>query len=134
VALQNDKSVNQNDLSRGLDAAIRAAGLKLGIARIVDVLGAAVGLIFFSPILLITAVAIKLDSRGPVFVREMQFGSKNERIEVLKLRLATNHVPGHQKSARLTRIGSILRGTRVDELPWLINVLRGEASFFGPRS
>ena len=126
-----EEAIGQSDAD--LDSVIPAADLNSGAARLIDIIGAAGGLIFFGPMLLVVALAIKLDSRGPVFVRETQNGCKSRRIEVLKFRLVSSGAQGEQRYPRPTRIGHVLRGTRVDELPRLINNLRGEASFFGPR-
>jgi lipopolysaccharide/colanic/teichoic acid biosynthesis glycosyltransferase len=131
MARHKEKAIGESDAD--LDSVIPAADLNSGAARLIDIIGAAVGLIFFGPMLLAVALAIKLDSRGPVFVRETQNGCKNRRIEVLKFRLASTGAQGEQRYPRPTWIGHMLHGTRVDELLRLINVLRGEASFFGPR-
>lgn len=133
MAVHKDKAIGRRDLSGNLDAAVPVAGLSGGVARVIDVVGASIGLLFFGPILLVVALAIKLKSPGPVLVREVQYGSKNRRIEVLKFRLMSTGTRGEQRYPHMTRIGRILRGIHVDELLRLVNVLRGEASFFGPR-
>ena len=127
------KAIDRSNLCGDLPPVITAYGLNSRAVRVVDVVGASTGLIFFGPILLIVALAIKIDLPGPVFVRETQYGSRNRRIEVLKFRLVTTGAQGDQRRPCPTWIGSVLRGSRVDELLRLINVLRGEASFFGPR-
>jgi polysaccharide biosynthesis protein PslA len=107
----------------------RPVGWRHFTARVLDILIAATGLALFAPILLLTAAAIKLDSQGPVFVRETRMASKNRRMKVLKFRLATGGP--HRGYARATRIGDILRDTGVAELPALFNVLRGDLSIVG---
>jgi lipopolysaccharide/colanic/teichoic acid biosynthesis glycosyltransferase len=110
-------------MSRGLDATI-----------------AALATIVLSPFLLIAAVAIKLDSRGPVFYRQRRIGLDGAEFEMLKLRTM---VQGSdpvgvgtvvtRDDPRVTRVGRFLRRTSLDEVPNLINVLRGEMAVVGPR-
>ena len=107
--------------------------------RIFDVLASAAGLILLSPLLALVAIAIKLDSRGPVLFRQTRHGYNNETIKVFKFRSMTeledgdNFVQAARNDTRITRVGAILRRTNIDELPQLINVLRGEMSIVGPR-
>ncbi len=107
--------------------------------RIFDVLFSFLGLIVLSPFLLVAALLIKLESRGPVFFRQIRIGKNFTPFTIYKLRtMVTNP---WQENARLsytqkdkiTRVGRILRKTKIDELPQLINVLKGEMSFVGPR-
>ena len=111
----------------------------LAVKRIFDVVTAGVGLIVFSPLFLTVSIAIKLDSRGPVFFRQTRHGFNNEPILVLKFRSMTTLEDGDQfKQAvkddpRVTRIGRILRRTNIDELPQLVNVFHGDMSIVGPR-
>lgn len=97
-------------------------------------------LILLSPLMLAIALAIKLDSRGPVFFRQRRAGFNNDSFKVLKFRTmregadAGGEVPQAQRNdSRVTRLGAFLRRTSLDELPQLINVLRGEMSLVGPR-
>ena len=106
-------------------------------------------LVALSPLLLLIALAIKLDDRGPVFFRQRRIGHDGREFEMLKFRtmaedaehrklelLALNEAEGLFKIAddpRITRVGRFLRRTSLDELPQLINVLRGEMSLVGPR-
>jgi polysaccharide biosynthesis protein PslA len=108
--------------------------LRLGHAakRLADTAVATMGLILFSPLLLIVCVAIRLDSRGPVLVRVRRYGYKNRPIQVLQFRLVETHAEGNRSRPRPTRAGRILSHTGIDELPRLVNVLRGEMSIFGP--
>ena len=133
MGVPKEKMIGRSDPSGDLNRVVPAAGLHGGVARAIDVIGASMGLLFFGPILLVVALAIKLESPGPVFIREAQFGFKNRRIEVLKFRLISTRSQGGQRYARPTWVGSVLHGSGVDELLRLVNVLRGEASFFGPR-
>jgi len=105
---------------------------------------AALLLLLSAPLLLLIAVVIKLDSRGPVLFRQRRAGFSNDTFEMLKFRTmvagdgTSEHddaeVPqARRNDARITRIGAFLRRTSLDELPQLINVLRGEMSLVGPR-
>jgi lipopolysaccharide/colanic/teichoic acid biosynthesis glycosyltransferase len=99
--------------------------------RVFDIVAATVGLILLSPTFLLVAIAIKIDSRGPVFHSQTLHGYNNENIRVLKFR--TTIVWGHGKVLQyVTRVGAVLRRTGIDGLPLLINVLRGEMSTVGP--
>jgi len=107
--------------------------------RIFDVVISATGLVVLSPLLTLVAIVIKLDSRGPVLFRQTRHGYNNETIRVFKFRSmitledGDNFVQAAQNDSRVTRFGAILRRTNIDELPQLINVLRGEMSIVGPR-
>jgi lipopolysaccharide/colanic/teichoic acid biosynthesis glycosyltransferase len=108
--------------------------------RALDVLGATVGLTLSAPLLAASAIAVRLEDQGPVFFRQERVGQDGRLFEVLKLR--TMVVDAHTQGAgyavdkgdsRITRVGSLLRKTSLDELPQLWNVLRGEMSLVGPR-
>jgi len=107
--------------------------------RAFDICIASLALLVCSPFLLVVSVAIKLESRGPVFFRQIRHGYNNEVIRVLKFRSMTTVEDGrHFKQAvkndpRVTRVGRIVRRTNIDELPQLVNVLLGEMSIVGPR-
>jgi lipopolysaccharide/colanic/teichoic acid biosynthesis glycosyltransferase len=99
--------------------------------RAFDVVAATVGLILLSPTFLLVSIAIKIDSRGPVFHPQTLHGYNNENIPLLKFR--TTMVSETEKSTScVTRVGVVLRRTGIDGLPQLINVLRGEMSIVGP--
>jgi lipopolysaccharide/colanic/teichoic acid biosynthesis glycosyltransferase len=108
--------------------------------RALDIVGASVGLTISAPLLAASALAIRLEDRGPVFFRQERVGLDGRPFEVLKLR--TMIVDAHTQGAgyaidkgdsRITRAGNLLRRTSLDELPQLWNVLRGEMSLVGPR-
>lgn len=101
------------------------------IRRIFDFVAAASSVILLAPIFLVTAIAIKLNSSGPIFIRELKYGYGNRRIQLIKFRLASARGDGNT-AARRTRIGQILSETGIDELPQLFNVMRGELSIIGP--
>lgn len=105
-----------------------------------DYILASSALLFLAPLLLLTAIAIKLESRGPIFFRQNRFGFNNNEIGVLKFRsmyVDRQDVSGAQRTEkndpRVTRVGRIIRRTSIDELPQLFNVLRGDMSIVGPR-
>jgi lipopolysaccharide/colanic/teichoic acid biosynthesis glycosyltransferase len=99
--------------------------------RAFDMVVATVGLVLFSPMFLLVSIAIKIDSRGPVFHPQMLHGYNNENIPLLKFRTTT--VSETKKNTSfVTRVGGVLRRTGIDALPQLINLLRGEMSIVGP--
>src|SRR5258708_514661 len=99
--------------------------------RAFDIVAASMGLVLFSPMLLLVSIAIKIDSRGPVLRRQMLRGYDNEDVHLLTFR--TTVFSSTEKSASIvTGVGDVLRRTRIDGLPRLINVLRGEMSIVGP--
>jgi len=109
------------------------------IKRGFDVLASLTGLVLLSPVLAVVALAIKLTSPGPVFFRQERVGRGFRRFEILKFRTMVPDAPklGGQLTAgedpRITRVGRLLRKIKLDELPQLINVLKGDMSFVGPR-
>lgn len=109
------------------------------IKRGFDVLASLAGLVLLSPVLAVVALAIKLTSPGPVFFRQERVGRGFRRFEILKFRTMVPDAPklGGQLTAgedpRITRVGRLLRKIKLDELPQLINVVKGDMSFVGPR-
>ena len=108
--------------------------------RALDIVTAALGLAVTSPLLAVSAIAIKLEDGGPVLFRQTRVGRDGKDFELLKLR--TMVVDAERKGAgyavaagdrRITKAGRILRKTSVDELPQLWNIVRGEMSLIGPR-
>jgi Undecaprenyl-phosphate glucose phosphotransferase len=105
-----------------------------------DMVVAAVALVAFSPIMLITAIAIKLESKGPVFFKQKRHGFNNELINVFKFRSMYTAMSDEKATKlvtkddpRVTKVGRFIRKTSIDELPQFLNVLRGELSICGPR-
>jgi lipopolysaccharide/colanic/teichoic acid biosynthesis glycosyltransferase len=131
---------------------VRRAGLgrsSRAVKRAMDVTGAAFGLLVLAPFGALVAVAITLDTTGPVFFRQSRVGRDGRTFQMIKFRSmidgaeaqraalqALNETDGIfklSKDPRLTRVGRLLRRTSIDELPQLINVLRGDMSLVGPR-
>ena len=110
------------------------------MSRAVDVLLAALGLAVASPVLLVAVVAIRLESKGSPIYRQMRVGKHGEPFEMLKLRTMVSGAESmgegmavNYGDARITRVGAFLRRFSLDELPNLVNVLRGDMSIVGPR-
>ena len=107
--------------------------------RYLDIVASALGLVLSFPVCLITALAIKLESPGPVFYRQERVGEDGKIFTLLKFRSmcsdAEKNGPAWAtlKDQRVTRIGNVIRRLRLDEIPQMINVLKGEMSFVGPR-
>ena len=108
--------------------------------RIFDVISSISGFIILSPILLIIAILVKITSKGPILYSQTRVGKNGQTFEILKFRTMkvdaekeTGPVWAAQNDNRLTPIGDVMRKLHVDELPQLINVLRGEMSIIGPR-
>jgi lipopolysaccharide/colanic/teichoic acid biosynthesis glycosyltransferase len=110
------------------------------IRRALDVVVSALALAVSAPLLAVAAVAIRLESPGPVIYRQRRSGLHGGDFDVLKLRTMVDgaeHIGAglavNENDARITRVGALLRRTSLDELPNLVNVLRGDMSLIGPR-
>lgn len=108
--------------------------------RFCDIIISFIGLIVLSPLMLITAVAIKLNSKGPVLFKQTRLGKDGKEFQIYKFRSMcenAEHMGTGQYSfaddMRVTSVGKIIRATSIDELPQLINVLKGEMSLIGFR-
>ena len=112
---------------------------RAGLRRSLDTSVAAVLLFLAAPILLGAAILIKLDSPGPAFIRQRRYGLHRREFSILKLRTMRVVEDGDQvvqcqvEDPRVTNVGKVLRRSSIDELPQLLNVLRGEMSLVGPR-
>lgn len=108
--------------------------------RIFDVIASIAVLVATSPVLLLAALAVKIDGKGPVFYRQIRVGLYGEPYRIIKLRtmrpdaeVAGKAQWASEDDPRITRVGRLLRQTRIDEIPQAWNVLKGEMSFVGPR-
>jgi exopolysaccharide biosynthesis polyprenyl glycosylphosphotransferase len=131
--LANEDFLNQNFL-----AALNKP-ISKRFTRLLDIIVASLLLFLSLPILIIAALAIKLESKGNIIYKQKRTGLYNQEFEILKFRSmrADAEQQGAQWSSkqdsRITRVGNVIRKTRIDELPQLINVLKGEMSVIGPR-
>lgn len=120
------------------------------VKRIIDIIGALSGMVLLSPVFLITMIAIKMDSKGPIFFSQKRVGIKGKIFKLYKFRSMVvnaedqisklqdkNEMTGPmfkiKDDPRITKVGKIIRKTSIDELPQLLNVLKGEMSLVGPR-
>ncbi|MDJ0614424.1 MAG: sugar transferase, partial [Rhizobiaceae bacterium] len=107
--------------------------------RLIDKTFAVAGLVLLSPVLVGAAIAIKLESNGPILFKQSRHGKGNKVFEIWKFRTmrvmetGRDFVQAKEEDPRVTRVGQFLRRTSIDELPQLINVLKGEMSLVGPR-
>lgn len=108
--------------------------------RIMDIIGSLIGIVLTSPIMLISAVLVKLSSPGPIIFKQERVGLHNKSFYMYKFRSMEQQPPIEEKKAwtvkndpRVTGIGKILRKTSLDELPQLFNILKGDMSLVGPR-
>jgi exopolysaccharide biosynthesis polyprenyl glycosylphosphotransferase len=142
--------VSMPGVSPRIELQVVAEGPAVFVKRLVDIVGAAVALVVLSPIMLAAALAVKLTSEGPIIFSQERCGLNRRRFRMLKFRTmvvnaealqaaleSQNEVQGAAfkiaRDPRITPIGRILRRTSIDELPQLINVLRGDMSLIGPR-
>lgn len=115
------------------------SGAQRFVKRIMDIFLAALALVFFLPVMVLTAIAIKLDSPGPVIFRQNRNGFNGKQFVIFKFRTMTVQENGSavvqatRNDQRVTAIGRLLRSASIDELPQLLNVLKGDMSLIGPR-
>jgi exopolysaccharide biosynthesis polyprenyl glycosylphosphotransferase len=114
--------------------------LLFGAKRAIDVVGAGCAIVFFAPLLISIAIAVKATSKGPIFFTQNRYGYLNKPFRIYKFRSMYTHLGDHggthqatRHDPRVTRVGRMLRRTSLDELPQLFNVLKGDMSIVGPR-
>lgn len=109
------------------------------IKRTIDIIGSLIGLILLSPIFIITAIVIKLESPGPIIFKQIRVGKNSETFCIYKFRSMREGAPilsteeFINATSFMTKTGRFIRKTSIDELPQLINILKGEMSIVGPR-
>ncbi len=110
------------------------------LKRIVDMIGASIAIILFSPVMLIAAVGVKTTSKGPLIFKQERVGLHNRPFQMYKFRSMEVQPAEEEKKGwtkkndpRVTKIGKLLRKTSIDELPQFFNVLKGDMSLVGPR-
>ena len=108
--------------------------------RTIDCILSALALVLLSPLLLIVAIAVKLDSKGPILFEQKRLGLHGKEFFILKFRSMTvnaehtgSGVYSDDNDPRVTRVGKFIRATSIDELPQLVNILRGDMAIVGPR-
>jgi lipopolysaccharide/colanic/teichoic acid biosynthesis glycosyltransferase len=149
-AIPPDQRLSPSALTSGTER-ITISGLRCRVKRAIDVVGALVGLFVFGPVMMAVALAIRLDSPGPVLFCQWRRGLHGRPFRMLKFRTmvvgaeqrlgdleSSNESAGGvlfklRDDPRVTRLGRFLRRSSLDELPQFINVLRGEMSLVGPR-
>ncbi|OGQ10220.1 MAG: hypothetical protein A2026_12675 [Deltaproteobacteria bacterium RBG_19FT_COMBO_46_12] len=160
--LLNEERSQPNLFPLDLDDSVKPRKFQDVLKRCIDIIGAIVGLLLFSPLMLVTAIAIKADSPGPIIFKQLRIGRKGNRFSFYKFRsmyfngddhlhreYVTNLIKGDLKEInqgdeeaplykiksdpRVTPVGKIIRKTSIDELPQFFNVLKGEMSLVGPR-
>lgn len=125
--------------SKGVFPRRRLSWVTRGGKRLFDLLIAAVGLLLLGPLLLVVAAVIRLDTPGPALFRQERVGRGGRIFRIHKFRTMVVDAPQQGlgltvgRDPRITRVGQVLRARRLDELPQLIDVLRGEMSLVGPR-
>lgn len=113
---------------------------KVFIKRILDLILSFIGLVLLSPLILLLCILIKLDSKGPILFKQKRIGKDKEYFNILKFRTMSidtpKDMPTHMlrnPDAHITNVGKFLRKTSLDELPQIINILKGEMTIIGPR-
>ncbi|ADL13624.1 exopolysaccharide biosynthesis polyprenyl glycosylphosphotransferase [Acetohalobium arabaticum] len=112
----------------------------LATKRLLDIVASIIGIILSFPIIIITAIAIKLESPGPIIFKQDRLGLNGEEFTIYKFRSMvenaeskTGPVWAKKNDSRVTKVGRFIRKTRIDELPQFVNILRGDMSLVGPR-
>ena len=122
-----------------IEASLQKKKLSLGLKRAMDIVLSAFGIAVLSPVLAIIAIAIVLDSKGGVFYRQVRVGKDGKEFRIFKFRSMVSDADKRGllitvgADSRITRVGKILRKTKLDELAQLFNVFIGDMSFVGPR-
>lgn len=107
--------------------------------RLIDIVGSLCGIILLSPLFLIVAILIKLDSKGPIIFKQTRIGKDSKPFNIYKFRSMKVESPNlsteefKNASDFITRVGKFIRKTSIDELPQLVNILKGDMSIVGPR-
>ena len=130
--------VQLDHLSENIFGHLQPSLFYIGAKRLFDTLVALGFLPLLLPVFLITAILIKLDSKGPIFYNQERIGYRNKIFKMYKFRSMRTDLEGRgftegEDDPRITRVGKIIRKYRIDELPQFLNVLKGDMSFIGPR-
>lgn len=140
IIIKSSDNINLVDTPLFLCRNIGISWWQLAIKRFADLILSTLALIALSPVFIVTALAIKLEDGGPVFFRQERVTLDEKRFMILKFRSMIVDAekdgkphPAGEKDDRITKVGRLIRACRVDELPQLINILKGEMSIVGPR-
>ena len=111
------------------------------LKRLFDILVGSIGLVISAPLWLMFSLAVKLEDRGPIFFMQERWGKNKSKILVYKFRTMVpnamekfGNIQAQENDPRVTRIGRLLRATSLDEMPQLLNILKGDMSWVGPRA
>ena len=138
VIMPRDTGPDRAEQDRRLEAGARRLAASKW-KRVLDVVGSALGILVLSPLLMIVAAGIMIESPGSALFRQRRTGYRGDPFVIYKFRSmrvqedGPTIVQAQREDSRITRLGSLLRRTSVDELPQLLNVLKGEMSLVGPR-
>ena len=140
VIVRSSEQINLIDTPLFLCRNIGIGKAQRIVKRCMDLLLSLLGIVVFSPVMLLVAIAIRLDDGGPVLFRQERVTLDEKRFMILKFRSMRVDAekdgkphPAGEKDDRITRVGRFIRATRIDELPQLFNILMGEMSIVGPR-
>ena len=130
--------VQINHLSENILGSLQPSAFYSGVKRLVDIFAVFMLLPLLLPIMLLTAIAILIDSRGGVFYTQQRMGYRGKPFTMYKFRSMYTNIKGKdftegEEDPRITRVGSFIRKYRIDELPQILNILKSEMSFIGPR-
>lgn len=143
ATVQEQKFLEQTSFSPKiyqLYAPTRTQKQYLSIKRFLDTVLSVIALVVLSPLMLLSIAAIKFDSHGPAIFKQKRIGRNGKAFVVYKFRTMLLYSPSHVATAQLenadqyiTRVGKVLRKTSIDELPQLVNIIKGDMSIIGPR-
>ncbi len=142
VKQARDKTIGAFPVPRAAVVAVQvsAAAGEYAMKRPVEFVLALIGLILLLPVCLVVAFLVWAGDRGPVFIHQVRVGRHGVPFRVIKFRTMHSHAPGrvHRQAtvndSRITSVGRILRAAALDEIPQLLNIVRGDMSFVGPRA
>lgn len=140
VLVKNSQEMNLIDTPLFLNRNTSISSVQLFIKRLFDIILSTVALVVLSPVFIFTAIAIRLEDHGPVFFRQERVTIGGKRFMILKFRSMIVDAekdgrphPAGEQDDRITKVGRFIRAVRIDELPQLINILKGDMSIVGPR-
>lgn len=118
---------------------VRQSKLYYIVKRIIDIIGSLCGIIILLPIFIITSIAIRIESKGPIVFKQLRCGKNSKTFYIYKFRSMKSDTPNlsteefKESKLFITKVGKFIRKTSIDELPQLINILKGDMSIVGPR-